>query len=89
MMRKTVYYSGRVQGVGFRATTRMLAESFDVTGYVRNMNDGRVEAIIEGERSEIGAFLDVITDRMGRFIESTDMLESPATGDYDDFSIRY
>ena len=89
MIRKTVLYSGRVQGVGFRATTRMLAESFNVTGQVRNTIDGRVELIVEGERQEVRAFLDALTDRMGRCIESADTSESNATGSYDDFSIRY
>ena len=47
-IRKTIYYSGRVQGVGFRWTTRRIACEYDVTGYVMNLPDGRVELAVEG-----------------------------------------
>jgi acylphosphatase len=57
MERVTVCYSGRVQGVGFRATVRQLACGYDVTGTVRNLTDGRVELIAEGARPELKAFL--------------------------------
>jgi len=89
MIRKTVHFAGRVQGVGFRATSRMLSESFDVTGYVRNLNDGRVELVVEGERNEIGSFLDAIDDRMGILIESVDTSETLTNGEYDSFEVRY
>ena len=57
MQRVTVFYSGRVQGVGFRVTLRQLACGYDVTGTVRNLPDGRVELIAEGARPELEAFL--------------------------------
>ncbi len=57
MQRLVVFYSGRVQGVGFRATVRQLARGYDVTGTVRNLPDGRVELVAEGPRSELEAFL--------------------------------
>lgn len=60
MERVTVLYSGRVQGVGFRATVRHLACGYDVTGTVRNLSDGRVELIAEGARAELNAFLEGI-----------------------------
>lgn len=62
MERVTVLYSGRVQGVGFRATVRRIACGYDVTGIVRNLPDGRVEMIAEGTRAELKAFLDGITE---------------------------
>jgi acylphosphatase len=55
-----VHYSGRVQGVGFRATVRHIACGYDVTGTVRNLPDGRVELIAEGAKSELKAFLEGI-----------------------------
>jgi acylphosphatase len=58
MGRVTVFYSGRVQGVGFRVTVRQIARGFDVTGAVRNLSDGRVELIAEGEKAEVAAFLE-------------------------------
>jgi acylphosphatase len=60
MQRVTVFYSGRVQGVGFRATVRHLARGYDVTGTVRNLADGRVELVAEGAKAELEAFLEGI-----------------------------
>ena len=52
---REVYYAGRVQGVGFRYTVRSLAARFDVTGFVRNLPDGRVHLVVEGAADEIDA----------------------------------
>jgi len=60
MERVVVHYSGRVQGVGFRATARHIACGYDVTGLVRNLPDGRVELMAEGTKSELKAFLEGI-----------------------------
>jgi acylphosphatase len=58
MAAKQVFYSGRVQGVGFRYTTKQLAAGFDVTGWVRNLPDGRVELlVIADDAAEVDAFL--------------------------------
>ena len=48
MIRETVYFEGRVQGVGFRMTTARLAKNHDVAGVVKNLPDGRVQLIAEG-----------------------------------------
>ncbi len=55
-----VFYEGNVQGVGFRWTVRHAATGFDVTGWVRNLPDGRVELQVNGEENEVRAFLDRI-----------------------------
>jgi acylphosphatase len=51
-----VFYSGRVQGVGFRYTARTVAAGFEITGCVRNLPDGRVELLAEGDDGELEAF---------------------------------
>ncbi len=51
-----VFYSGRVQGVGFRYAVRTAATGFEVTGIVRNLPDGRVELVAEGAPSELEEF---------------------------------
>ncbi len=73
--RLQVFYSGRVQGVGFRYSVKALAQGFEVAGVVRNLPDGRVELVAEGERSELDAFRKAIQDsELGHFIR----LEEPA-----------
>jgi acylphosphatase len=57
-----ILYSGYVQGVGFRYTARATAAGFEVAGTVRNLADGRVELVAEGERAELDAFREAIRD---------------------------
>jgi acylphosphatase len=57
MIAKQVIYSGRVQGVGFRFTTRQIASGYEVNGWVKNLPDGRVELQATGEVDEVKAFL--------------------------------
>jgi acylphosphatase len=58
--RMQILYSGLVQGVGFRYTAKTAAAGFEVIGTVRNLPDGRVELIAEGERGELESFRDAI-----------------------------
>jgi acylphosphatase len=58
MISLQVFYEGHVQGVGFRFTVRHIAKGFDVTGWVRNLPDGRVELQVTGDDEEVRAFLD-------------------------------
>ena len=57
-----IFYSGQVQGVGFRYTSKTVAAGFEVTGTVRNLPDGRVELVAEGARAELESFRDAIRD---------------------------
>jgi acylphosphatase len=60
MISLQVFYEGYVQGVGFRWSVCHIAKGFDITGWIRNLPDGRVEMQINGEESEVRAFLDGI-----------------------------
>jgi acylphosphatase len=60
--RLQVWYSGHVQGVGFRYTVKNLALGFEVTGTIRNLRDGRVELLAEGTKDELKAFQQAIRD---------------------------
>ena len=83
-----IYYSGRVQGVGFRYTARASAMGFDVTGIVRNLADGRVELIVEGARAELEEFRRAVQDsEVGRFVRQEEVSWSAATGEFRGFEI--
>jgi acylphosphatase len=60
--RMQVFYSGHVQGVGFRYTVKSVATGFELTGTVRNLSDGRVELVCEGAREELEAFRQAIRE---------------------------
>ncbi|HEY0368929.1 MAG TPA: acylphosphatase [Chthoniobacterales bacterium] len=62
MTAKQVFFNGRVQGVGFRWTVKQIAKGFDVTGWVKNLADGRVELCVAGEADEIAAFTKAISE---------------------------
>ncbi len=57
-----IFYKGTVQGVGFRYAVKATAAGFEVTGLVRNLADGRVELIAEGEKAELEGFRQAIRD---------------------------
>ena len=62
MTARQVFYEGRVQGVGFRITCKQIACGYEVTGWVRNLDDGRVEMQCRGEPEEVEAFLEGIAE---------------------------
>ncbi len=78
--RVEVFYAGRVQGVGFRYTTREIAKGFEVAGHVLNLDDGRVELVAEGEEAELREFLQAIrTSELGDYIRSASETWKTAT----------
>lgn len=86
--RVEVRYSGHVQGVGFRARTADIARNFAVTGFVRNLFDGRVELVAEGEPTEVRRFLAAIDEAQQGFIRSAQAHWYPATQEFPGFAIR-
>jgi acylphosphatase len=89
MIRRTVLFSGQVQGVGFRYTARNIAGRFEVAGYVKNLPDGRVEAVIEGEEDEIARFIGAVSEEMSPGIRDVKTHDSPGTGEFSRFEIRF
>ncbi len=75
---KRVIYSGRVQGVGFRYTAQRLAGGLAVAGYVKNLPNGNVELVAEGEPDQVEALLERIDRRLaGNIMESKVTPEAP------------
>lgn len=88
--RRRFFFSGQVQGVGFRATARQLARQFRVAGSVRNLDDGRVELVAEGEAGEVAALLGAIRREFGDLIRAVDEQGEPAGGGpLEGFTIRF
>lgn len=85
---KRVHYSGHVQGVGFRYTTSRLAEGLPVTGYVRNLPNGEVELVVQGEAEPVERFLAALSDKMAGYVDKT-TIQDEAPGSFSDFSIRH
>jgi acylphosphatase len=83
-----VVYSGRVQGVGFRATVRDISEQFEVVGTVCNVSDGSVELVAVGTTDVLLGFLQAIDSRLSRNLENCllDWLEAE-TNEFSGFSI--
>ena len=84
-----VIYTGRVQGVGFRYTVRQLAHGFDAVGFVRNLADGRVEMLIEGEEEELNRFVKHVGGSdLAPYIRHEAVEAEPPTGEFRNFSIQ-
>ena len=88
--RRRILYSGQVQGVGFRASASRLARGFAVVGFVRNLDDGRVEVVVEGDGAELDRFGDEIRAQMVGYIRDVESTPLP-TGSppFADFGVRF
>jgi len=86
--RMHIFYSGHVQGVGFRYSVKTVASGYEVTGTVRNLLDGRVELTAEGPREELEAFRTGIREAgLEHFIRQEDVSWSEAAGEFRGFEI--
>ena len=89
-VRKHIYISGRVQGVGFRANARQKAQTYGVNGWIKNLFDGRVEAVVEGDKDSVQQMINFLK-RGPSFANVTDVEinDEPPTGNLSNFSIKY
>jgi acylphosphatase len=86
--RMHIFYSGRVQGVGFRYTAKNLAMGYEVTGAIRNLPDGRVELVAEGLKDELEAFQRGIRESgLGGFISNEQLTWEDPKGEFRGFEI--
>ena len=89
LARLRVEFRGRVQGVGFRATSVMVVTKYTLSGYVMNLRDGGVLLVAEGPRSIVSGAIQELRQRMGRNIAESTEDWSAATGEFADFRVRY
>ena len=85
-----VFVSGKVQGVFFRANTRDLALLLGINGFVRNLSDGRVEAVFEGDKEKIEKMIEFCKEGPpGAIVEKIDVNWEEYKGEFKDFKIIY
>ncbi len=85
-----VFVSGKVQGVFFRANTRDLALLLGINGFVRNLPDGRVEAVFEGDKEKIEKMIEFCKEGPpGAIVEKIDVNWEEYKGEFKDFKIIY
>jgi len=86
--RMSAYFSGRVQGVGFRYTAKTVATGFEITGLVKNLPDGRVELVAEGAHAELEAFRAALYDAgLAGFIRDEQVIWADAENKFRGFEI--
>ncbi len=89
MIHAHIFYSGRVQGVGFRFTVQRAATDLDLRGWVKNLPDGRVEILAQGDREKITRLCQTLERHFQGYIKDKNIDFVPAQGDYPDFGIAF
>ncbi len=84
-----IFFSGRVQGVGFRFTAHRIANNFGLTGFVRNLPDCRVEILVQGSPADIEICLENIRETFSGYIKDTQIEQVPLNSKYERFDIRF
>ncbi len=84
----TAFFTGRVQGVGFRYQTLQVAKEFEVSGFVKNLPDGRVQLEAEGQAAEARDFVAAVQERMTGYIRKTEQSEGKRNATFQGFAIQ-
>lgn len=87
MTQAHIFYSGTVQGIGFRYTTLQIAEGLKVSGWVRNLTDGRVEILAEAQEEIVKQFMSSVEARFEGYIKDKQVKFSSPTGKTKEFRI--
>jgi len=85
---EVIWFSGHVQGVGFRYTTVQVAKEFEVSGFVENLADGRVLVEAEGGKPEVDRFVKAVEDRMHGHVRKTERRGQSRAPQFSGFIIR-
>lgn len=84
-----LFFIGMVQGVGFRFTAKMLADRNSIKGWVKNLADGRVEILAQGQEANLKSFLKEVKSEFAQHINDTELEESTITTTYRNFKIEF
>jgi len=84
-----IFYSGRVQGIGFRYTVQDLANQQKVSGWVKNLDDARVEVAAEAEENVLDRFLQQVNRHFASYIADAHIEWKPASGEFSDFKVIF
>ena len=84
-----VFYTGMVQGVGFRFTAERIAINLGIAGWVKNLTNGQVEVVAEGSKEKLEDFLAQINKYFDRYIRDADVGWQSATGEFEGFDISF
>lgn len=89
MKRVHIFFSGYVQGVGFRYTARRVAQTLGAVGWVKNCYDGRVELVAEGEEQVLQQLLNELNAAFEGHVKNAEAIWEDGTGEFTSFSIRF
>jgi acylphosphatase len=87
--RRELFYSGSVQGVGFRYTTARIARRHPVDGFVRNLADGRVQLVVEGDAETLDRFVDEVAAAFEGMVRDVQVERRASSEEFDGFRIRF
>ena len=82
-------FTGVVQGVGFRYTARHMATRYGLTGWVKNMSDGSVQLVAEGEEDTVQRLIDSMNEEFSGYIRNTEVNWTGPTGEFSVFEVRF
>lgn len=88
-VRCDVIFRGRVQGVGFRHATTVIAKPYPISGYVINLRDGSVRLVAEGPRATVSELIRKVVEAMEGCVEGKTETWGAATGEFSGFGVRY
>ncbi len=85
---ESIFFSGHVQGVGFRYSVMQVAKEFEVAGYVCNLADGRVQMEVEGAAAQVTPFINAVEERMHGYIRKVERAKTKRPPQFSGFTIK-
>lgn len=85
---EVIHFSGHVQGVGFRYAVLQVAKEYDVTGFVKNLTDGRVCLELEGDPADVNDLVEAVQERMAGFVRQVERRQERRPAQFSGFTIK-